>query len=140
VERDVNELLKIKCPFNGCRVGAVFPSKQDLRRHVSSAHSLSLCDICLAHKKVFSSEMRLFNSTSLQKHQRDHHPSCKICGTMFFSEDELAEHNRDKHERCHICWKRDPRSSPYYRDYYNLVLRPQALLLLYPLLFLGSPL
>lgn len=121
VEREVNELLKLKCPFNGCKSGITFSSKQDLRRHVSSSHSLSLCDICLAHKKVFSSEMRLFNTSTLQKHQSDHHPLCKICGTMFFSEDELAEHNRDKHEKCHICWKRDPRSTPFYRDYYSLV-------------------
>lgn len=119
MKAEVEALLKIICPFNKC--GLVFQSKAELKRHTSSAHSLLLCDICLAHKKVFSSEMVLFNQGSLQSHHRAQHPTCKLCGTFFFGDEELMTHYREKHERCHICHRNDPNSSPYYRDYYSLV-------------------
>lgn len=132
IERAVQDLLQLSCPFPGCRPPnaesknvssslCTFKSKADLRRHCSTQHHLSLCDICLTHKKVFSVEMKLFNSAGLQKHHGDHHPGCKICGTSFFGEEELMQHYREKHERCHVCWKRDPQSAPYYRDYTSLV-------------------
>lgn len=122
VRRDVEDLLKLKCCHAGCSL--VFNTKADLKRHTASAHGQQLCEICLAHKKVFASEYKLFNSNSLAKHHKDAHPTCKLCGTFFFSEDEQVEHYRDKHEKCHICWKRDPTSSPYFRDYNSLVQLP----------------
>lgn len=121
VERDVKALLQTSCPHQGCKCPP-FASKADLRRHVTSLHQEHLCDICLAHKKVFSSEIQLFPSSfALQRHQKEHHPTCKVCGTIFFGDDELVGHYRDKHERCHICYRRDPASQPYYRDYSSLV-------------------
>jgi hypothetical protein len=119
VKAEVEALLKISCPFANC--GTVFQSKAELKRHTCSAHALLLCDICLAHKRVFSPEMLLFNPGSLQKHHRAEHPTCKLCGTFFFGDEELMTHYREKHERCHICYRNDPESSPYFRDYYSLV-------------------
>jgi len=126
VEKDVRALLALTCPHRSCcgkPNAPIFKSKTELKRHISTSHQLALCDICLTHKKVFPSEFHLFptsNSTALTKHHRDQHPTCRVCSTLFFSEDELAAHYRDRHERCHICWRQDAGSQPYFRDYASL--------------------
>lgn len=78
--------------------------KQSLKRHISSDHHRMLCDVCVAHKRVFSHELRTFaHHRDLLVHQKDEHPQCAACGAIFYGEDELGEHCRQRHELCHIC-------------------------------------
>lgn len=125
-------LLLFQCSFNhsNSKVGNFaasqsgclkhFKSKNELKRHVQSAHDLQVCEICLEHKKCFTVELPLFNRSSLQKHQRDvNHPRCQVCDQIFYSEDELAEHCRDAHELCHIC-QRTGRPNRYFQNYSKL--------------------
>lgn len=110
---------KMTCPVPKCREAMrTFPSKNELKRHVNDAHQLTFCDICLAHKKVFPSEFTTYNKTELLCHQKckeTGHPSCDLCGTLFYSEDELFTHRRERHEQCHIC-RRHPGRPSYFRD------------------------
>ena len=117
VKDEVLKVLEVNCPVNKCRDGKKnWRSKQELKKHVSMTHELTFCDICLTHKKVFSFEYRVFNRSELQRHQREVHPACPVCPSLFYSEDELQEHCRDRHEQCHIC-KRQQGRPAYYRDY-----------------------
>lgn len=122
-------LLRYNCPDASCDfAGLGWP---DLHRHVRSAHSKKMCDLCTRNKKVFTHEHELFGDKELEKHMRKGddmpgaidqtgfkgHPLCDFCGQRFYDADKLYEHCRNKHERCFICDRRDSRQPHYFQDY-----------------------
>ncbi|CAI5760677.1 unnamed protein product [Candida verbasci] len=119
---DTLALLDNKCII----CSETFPNFKALQDHVKEAHGKYFCLICFKNKKVFISELELFNYKQLIKHQTQGdslgfkgHPECKYCyNKRFYSEDELNIHIRDKHERCHICKNKDN----YYKNYDSLYL------------------
>lgn len=133
IRNDCESILLIKCPYNhgnekSC--SKVFKNKHELKRHVQSVHELLICEICLEHKKCFSTELQLFTAQSLSRHEKETsvnrsgvgssgHAQCTVCSKYFYSEDELYEHCRDNHELCHIC-QRAGRHGRYFRDYHRL--------------------
>jgi hypothetical protein len=93
-----------------------FPSIADLKRHAASAHAGRLfCDVCLAQRKVFSYEQRLYLPKTLPRHveQGDPpegdfaaippHPYCSLCDSSFLSIDEVFAHLEQHHALCRIC-------------------------------------
>lgn len=127
---DTQLLLHYNCPEESC--DQALRSWPDLHRHVRTAHSKLLCDLCSRNKKVFTHEHTLFTAIDLRKHERSGddqpgsenqsgfkgHPECGFCRQRFYSSDELYTHCRDKHERCHICDRRSPQATQqYYINY-----------------------
>lgn len=123
VKDEVLAIRRMTCPVPRCRERTrSFPSKGELKRHVATAHQLTFCEVCLAHKKVFPSEYAVYSKAELLHHQQSKeagHPSCELCGTLFYSEDELFTHRRERHEQCHLC-RRHPGRPSYFRDYGEL--------------------
>lgn len=122
VQEETLRITRLSCSVPRCREASrCFSSKAELKKHVNNCHELTFCDICLAHKKVFPAEYTAFTRAELGKHQKSEngHPTCSLCGTLYYSEDELADHRRDRHEQCHICRRHSAKTS-YYRDYSEL--------------------
>lgn len=119
-------LLEMKCGSIGC--GKEFASFKSLQDHIKQEHNKYYCLICYNNKKVFISELPMFNYKALQNHQNvgdnkgfKGHPACKHCkNKKFYSEDELNIHIRDSHERCHICDQYFPKIADYYKNYDEL--------------------
>lgn len=116
--REVMGLLKLSCNVPGCSKSKEFTTLAELKRHVQLAHQLLTCDICQNHRKTFPSEYRYYRQTGgdLVRHQKGQldgagHPPCRLCGTLFYSEDELTEHCRQRHEACFICQRQAMRSN-----------------------------
>ncbi|OMJ09490.1 E3 ubiquitin-protein ligase hel2, partial [Smittium culicis] len=88
----------------------------------------NFCDICVQHKKVFSSEQLVFYPSTLNKHYRvgnkqdfNGHPECKFCSIFFYDSDMLYIHCRKNHEQCFLCQKVPSKQHIYYQDYRSLV-------------------
>ncbi len=101
-----------RCPVSGCVESMrVFPNADGLRTHISGAHALHLCTICLAAERVFPVEYRTYSRAELQAHVRGGggpgpgrgHPACGVCGARSYSSDELRAHLRSRHEACLLC-------------------------------------
>lgn len=60
------------CPIPDCSEAKhLWPTKETLKKHISSSHEgLTLCSICLTHKKVFPGEFKTLTRQQLLKHQR----------------------------------------------------------------------
>lgn len=120
-------LLDWKCPIASCQ-GATFSTFKKLNEHVREKHNLVYCSLCAKFKKAFPSELKLYTTRELQKHQAHGdeegfkgHPMCKFeSGKRFYSEDELFVHMREKHERCHVCDQIDSSKPQYFKDYNQL--------------------
>lgn len=128
-----NETMKLLA-YNCGQCSDTFNNFKDLSNHAKAVHNKFYCIICSKNKTSFITELPLFTSKQLQKHQLEGeakdvgdqtgfkgHPECKHCpGKRFYSVDELNIHVRDKHERCHICDQYSPKTADYYKDYNNL--------------------
>ncbi len=90
-----------------------------LRKHCTTEHQLSYCDICLQHRKVFIHEQVPMAKEALKAHSVAEHPGCQFCRTLFYNSDLLYKHMTDKHESCHICDRRGIQYV-YYKNYANL--------------------
>jgi E3 ubiquitin-protein ligase ZNF598 len=69
-----------------------FHSIAALKRHLTSAHQLSFCDICLESRQVFVGEQQLYDKEGLERHMRR--------GDL---EGPLAEAGFKGHPRCNFC-------------------------------------
>ncbi|CAO1629107.1 unnamed protein product [Parajaminaea phylloscopi] len=115
--QDTLILLRYNCPDERCDVAV--GGWQDMKMHAKQDHHRLLCDLCIAHKKIFAHEHTLHTSHSLAAHMKEDHRFCEYCHTHFYSDDELFVHMRDKHEQCHICKATLGEAArwEYYRDY-----------------------
>lgn len=124
----VINLLRLNCPEKDCPYSVVSNAIGELKQHVSSAHKKVFCDVCVKHKKAFSSEQKLFNQIQLYNHKRDGdgdpafkgHPACGFCTTSFYTNDELYTHCTERHEQCFLC-QADGKMHLYFKNYAQLV-------------------
>ena len=107
---------------------AHFPNIQRLKNHLDSVHKLRLCDLCLAHNKLFAFEYSYYDHESLKRHVQkgepntSHrgHPRCKLCNNIFFNLDELLQHMSREHYHCHLCGRHNSTQHIYFLDYPSL--------------------
>jgi hypothetical protein len=122
----VLQLWDFACPV--CPAGkSTFPSLLKLQKHVTSAHQLHYCEVCLKYRKVFVHEQKLYSKAELPKHKREGdselklrpHSWCEYCKMYLFGEDELFYHCQDKHETCFMCEAQGIKWQ-YFRNYEHL--------------------
>lgn len=105
-----------------------------LKQHLYMAHKLRLCDLCLAHNKLFPFEYSYYDIASLRRHQKDGepntshrgHPDCILCRNTFFNQDELLQHMSREHYHCHLCGRHNSTMHIYFLDYASLRLHFKA--------------
>ncbi|KAK9673333.1 hypothetical protein RND81_12G161200 [Saponaria officinalis] len=109
---------------------------EQLKDHLSRQHELFFCSLCLANKKVFICEQKLYSRVQLRQHVRNGdsevdgfesercgfsgHPFCDFCQTPFYGDNELYFHMSTEHFTCHICTREHPEQYEYYKDYNDL--------------------
>ncbi|KAJ3087772.1 hypothetical protein HK102_010323 [Quaeritorhiza haematococci] len=127
IYEDTMILLRFNCPDPNCDV-ACPNGWGELKRHVKRVHSLTMCDLCTRHKKVFTHEHTLYTNQTLTRHYKQGdpddpsfkgHPECGFCRMAFYGDDELFEHCREKHEQCFLCQRAGIRNQ-YYMNYASL--------------------
>ena len=83
-----------------------------LQDHVSRAHQLHFCEICVKNLKLFPSEFKLYTRPKLTAHRRTGdaddssykgHPLCKFCDDRYLDNEALHLHLRRRHFWCHFC-------------------------------------
>ncbi|EFC43833.1 predicted protein [Naegleria gruberi] len=128
---DITSLRRIECRL--CKESGVtlaFENSNLLNNHMNEVHKLNYCAYCLASRKVFLCEQKLYNWSNLMKHIRfgeedpnygkiEGHPLCKFCNVRFYSDDEIFDHMYKRHERCFICQKHGVQFE-FYHDYKHL--------------------
>jgi len=89
-----------------------FTTADELCKHLTSAHKLSICPLCLQHGGRFLRELPLMTRNQLAHHNKSGdansafggHPSCRFCPqTLFYNDDGLYKHLKETHEACFIC-------------------------------------
>ncbi|KAL1917789.1 uncharacterized protein VTP21DRAFT_3623 [Calcarisporiella thermophila] len=129
---DTMIMLRFNCPDPNCDISCD-GGWGELKRHVKKNHGMSLCDLCIRHKKIFAHEHTLFTPAQLNKHYKygddskgenqsgfKGHPECQFCRISYYGDDELFEHCRDKHEQCFICVRNGTGRHQYYANYDSL--------------------
>jgi hypothetical protein len=121
-----NQLLEHRCGI--CNAGdALFDQLEELEVHLKREHDMFLCELCVAHLKIFSSERRYYSRRDLQRHNnsgdpdnRSHrgHPLCELCNIRHMDEDDLLRHLRRDHYFCHFCTEDGP--NEFYDTYDRL--------------------
>ena len=86
-----------------------------LKAHVSEKHSKNFCITCLAKRKVFPIEQRIYNDADLRRHQREGDPAvgddgaievhirCNLCKCWCYNTDDYNSHTIQTHVSCQIC-------------------------------------
>ncbi|KAF9275276.1 hypothetical protein BGZ68_010914 [Mortierella alpina] len=132
---DTMVLLRFNCPDPTCEVACPDGWNQ-LKSHVKKVHKLTLCDLCVRHKKVFAHEHNLMTASQLTRHFKNGdagqanqnsaepsgfkgHPECGFCKESFYGDDELFDHCKKNHEQCFLCLRRNVRHQ-YYDKYADL--------------------
>ncbi|KAG9319080.1 hypothetical protein KVV02_003763, partial [Mortierella alpina] len=132
---DTMVLLRFNCPDPTCEVACPDGWNQ-LKSHVKKTHKLTLCDLCVRHKKVFAHEHNLMTASQLMRHFKNGdagqanqnsaepsgfkgHPECGFCKESFYGDDELFDHCKKNHEQCFLCLRRNVRHQ-YYDKYADL--------------------
>ncbi|CAO3566360.1 unnamed protein product [Mortierella alpina] len=132
---DTMVLLRFNCPDPTCEVACPDGWNQ-LKSHVKKVHKLTLCDLCVRHKKVFAHEHNLMTASQLMRHFKNGdagqvnqnsaepsgfkgHPECGFCKESFYGDDELFDHCKKNHEQCFLCLRRNVRHQ-YYNKYADL--------------------
>lgn len=116
--------------------GHVFKSLDLLQRHLSSAHNVQMCSLCLEGRKIFICEQKLYNKGQLERHLAEGdsevdgigeerggftgHPLCSFCRKRFYSDNELYQHMSVDHYLCHICQRLHPGQYEYFHNYDDL--------------------
>lgn len=104
-----------------------FSNMKLLQDHLRKEHHFYMCEICVAHLKLFPHEHKLYTREQLVKHRREGdpddsahkgHPLCQFCEERFLDTDTLFFHLKNKHFWCHFC-EADGKQD-YYADYSEL--------------------
>lgn len=133
LKNNCSDFNKVGCSL--CPSHPIFRNVNGLKHHLRSVHSVSLCEICLEHKKVFILEQKLYNKLQLKQHLHEGcpevdgvkgmsgfngHPRCQFCNKFFYGSNELYSHMQQNHFWCDICKKREPNKFAYYSNYESL--------------------
>ncbi|CAH2057681.1 unnamed protein product [Thlaspi arvense] len=123
-------------PKKGSNHRLPFKSVQHLKDHLIHQHNLCMCSLCLAGRKVFICEQKLFTQAQLNQHISSGdsevdgseserggftgHPMCEFCKSPFYGGNELYTHMSREHYTCHICQRLKPGQYKYYGNYDDL--------------------
>ncbi|KAB2017292.1 hypothetical protein ERO13_D08G142350v2 [Gossypium hirsutum] len=121
---------------DGMKRRVQFRNIDQLKNHLIHRHRRAMCSLCLAGRKVFICEQKLYTRAQLNQHINTGnsevdgteserggfmgHPKCVFCNTPFYGESELYSHMSIEHYTCHICQRRHPGHNKYYKNYDDL--------------------
>lgn len=120
-----NSIVDNRCPI--CPEFLSVRNFRKLREHVSKAHNLHYCDICVNNLKLFPSEFKMYSRPELTTHRREGdrddssykgHPCCQFCDERYLDNDALHMHLRKNHFWCHFC--ESDGKQDYYKNYHFL--------------------
>lgn len=87
-----------------------FRSRKDLSKHLSNAHDVAMCQLCLDNLRLFVCEQELYTKNELKTHLNGRpggspgvHPQCHFCKSNVFDSMQLYAHMRDRHFSCYLC-------------------------------------
>ena len=100
-----------------------------LQDHLRNKHQLTLCQLCVDHKRDFVARLPRFTPSRLKQHlvQGDGkgsgfegHPICEFCRpTRFYDITHLHQHLNKEHYKCHVCEKRGL-ANQFFKNYRSL--------------------
>ena len=100
-----------------------------LMDHLRAKHRLSMCYLCIDHKRDFISQLPKFTAGQLQKHLKEGdgpgsgfsgHPLCEFCHPKrFYDVTFLHQHLNKEHYKCHICEKQGI-DNQWFKNYRSL--------------------
>lgn len=105
------------------------PPYRLLQDHLRTQHRLTLCTLCVDHKRDFVSRLRRFTPAQLQKHMKQGdgatsgfsgHPICQFCAPKrFYDLASLHQHLYKDHYKCHVCDKLGL-DNQFFKNYISL--------------------
>jgi hypothetical protein len=100
-----------------------------LQDHLRTQHRLTLCTLCVDHKRDFVSQLPRWTPSQLQKHLKqgdgptsgfDGHPLCEFCKPKrFYDLSFLHQHLHKDHYKCHVCEKAGI-DNQFFKNYNSL--------------------
>eukprot|EP00532_Pseudo-nitzschia_australis_P007865 CAMPEP_0168176138 /NCGR_PEP_ID=MMETSP0139_2-20121125/7587_1 /TAXON_ID=44445 /ORGANISM="Pseudo-nitzschia australis, Strain 10249 10 AB" /LENGTH=909 /DNA_ID=CAMNT_0008094755 /DNA_START=271 /DNA_END=3000 /DNA_ORIENTATION=- len=100
-----------------------------LQDHMRKKHRLSMCQLCIDHKRDFVSQLPKFTPNQLQNHLKNGdglgsgfsgHPICEFCRPKrFYDVNYLHQHLHKEHYKCHICEKQGL-DNQWFKNYNSL--------------------
>lgn len=97
--------------------------------HLRNKHRLSMCQLCIDHKRDFISQLPRFTPSQLQNHLKkgdgpgsgfNGHPVCEFCRPKrFYDVNFLYQHLHKEHYKCHICEKQG-KDNQWFKHYGSL--------------------
>lgn len=104
-------------------------SLRKLQDHLRTKHRLTLCSLCVDHKRDFVANLPRFTPSQLQKHLRQGdgptsgfsgHPVCEFCKPKrFYDLAFLHQHLHKEHYKCHVCEKQGL-DNQFFKNYKSL--------------------
>mmetsp|Transcript_22712 Transcript_22712/g.53650 ORF Transcript_22712/g.53650 Transcript_22712/m.53650 type:complete len:917 (+) Transcript_22712:210-2960(+) len=100
-----------------------------LQDHLRKKHRLSMCQLCIDHKRDFVSQLPRFTHNQLQNHMKNGdgpgsgfsgHPICEFCRPKrFYDVNFLHQHLHKEHYKCHVCEKQGL-DNQWFKNYNSL--------------------
>lgn len=100
-----------------------------LQDHLRTQHRLTLCTLCVDHKRDFVAQLPRWTPSQLQKHLRQGdgpmsgfigHPVCEFCKPKrFYDLAFLHQHLHKEHYKCHVCEKQGL-DNQFFKNYKSL--------------------
>jgi E3 ubiquitin-protein ligase ZNF598 len=100
-----------------------------LEDHLRNEHRLSMCRLCIEHKRDFVARLPRMTPNQLQHHLKkgdgpesgfSGHPICEFCRpTRFYDLNFLHQHLHKEHYKCHVCEKQGL-DNQWFKNYKSL--------------------
>ena len=100
-----------------------------LEDHLRTDHRLSMCHLCIDHKRDFISQLPRFTPNQLQNHLKKGdgprsgfkgHPICEFCRPKrFYDVNYLHQHLHKEHYKCHVCEKQG-NDNQWFKNYKSM--------------------
>jgi len=95
-----------------------------LQDHLRTEHRLTLCQLCVDHKRDFVAKLPRYSPAGLQKHLQSGsggHPVCEFCRPRrFYDITALHQHLAQEHYKCHVCELTLELPNQYFQNYRSL--------------------
>ena len=100
-----------------------------LQEHLRKEHRMSLCNLCVEHKRDFVTCLPRFTPSQVQNHLKNGdgpesgfkgHPLCEFCKPKrFYDLAALHQHLHKEHYECHVC-KKQGLENQFFKNYKSL--------------------
>jgi E3 ubiquitin-protein ligase ZNF598 len=99
-----------------------------LQDHLRIKHRMTLCQLCIDHKRDFVARLPRFAPHQLKRHLTkgepgsgfEGHPVCEFCRPKrFYDLSHLHMHLQKEHYKCHVCEKQG-KHNQFFRNYQSL--------------------